>query len=199
MVTVQGSVQISMRNDVHGLSKSGHVIEDEWSGCYLTSQYKPVCGCFGGTVNPVPVMTRVWVTKQHLYSYITLPCRVLFFNLIMIRPCEEVGHFSILSALLVRAGGLNCSVGIQGGSMENLKGKKNSTFFFLSSKWKNWIWFSGGGLLLTNFRALFSSIWMDIYIYIHIYIIWRGELYNWDYYLIHSISFSFTLFLPKYK
>ncbi len=114
-----------------------HVIEDEWSGCYLTLQYKPVCGCFGGTVNPVPVMTRVWVTKQHLYSYITLPCRVLFFNLIMIRPCEEVGHFSILCALLVRAAGLNCSVGIHGGSMEKLKGGKIS--IFLSSKLKNWI------------------------------------------------------------
>ncbi len=137
MVTVQGSLQISMRNDVHGLSKSAHVIEDEWSGCYLTLQYKPVCGCFGGTVNPVPVMTRVWVTKQHLYSYITLPCRVLFFNLIMIRPCEEVGHFSILCALLVRAAGLNCSVGIHGGSMEKLKGGKIS--IFLSSKLKNWI------------------------------------------------------------
>lgn len=99
----------------------------------------------------------------------------------------QLGHFIIFSALLVRPGGLNCSVGIQGGLWKILKRKKLQNVFFLIVNEKTGYGFLGGGYflllltLLTNFRALFSL-----------------KLINGDY-LIHRISFSFILFLPKYK
>lgn len=183
-----GQCRLAWEMIVHSLSKSAHVIEAAlqphntnlyvvvlvewlilvlwWQGFELsnssyihTSLY--LAWCFS--------LIRSWLD----------PVRKLLLQL---------GHFSILSAL-VRAGGLNCSVGILGGLWKNFKEKKLHNVFLKVGNEKTGYSFVGGGmfLLLLTLLTFFQGIiffkineWRYIYIYtIYGYIM---EIYIWNIY-----------------